>query len=187
MSENLQNDVYRALHSLAMAALNPGWSYVNLPLGTSTPWTNGTLVQALPPIPVIQDMQDQGAPINGPYITIQQSATFLAIGSTQDVGTQDVNGLRIRKQPYEAHVKLQESNSPGNLLIQVRDFVETEAGQAVLDATNVSIMDFGDITEASMLLDGRYFTQIFAEVVCMIASATPETLSYINTMNVTAT
>lgn len=186
MSENLQNEVYTALHALAMAALNPGWSYVP---GTTpeTPWTNGTLHQKLPPIPVVQDMQDQGAPTNGPYITIQGSPNMSAIGITQDVLAQNNAGARVRKQPYEARVVLQETNSAGNLLLQIRDFVETEEGQAILDATNVAINDFSDTQEISMVLDGRWLTQIRAEVLCTIASATTETLSYITTMPVTGT
>lgn len=184
MSENLQNELYEALQAVSMAALNPGWTYV---AGSTTPWTNGTLHQKLPPIPVIQDMQDQGAPTNGPYVTIQQSATMLPIGSTHDVLTINNAGVRIRKQPYEAHVKFQETNSAGNLLLQIREFIDTEEGQAILDGTNVAVQDFGNVSEVSMVLDGRWLTQVFADVVCTIASGTAETISTISTMPVTGT
>lgn len=181
--DNLQDEIYTALANLAIAALNPGWHYDT---GTSK-WTNGTLSQNAPPIPVIQDMQDEGAPTTGPYLTIQQTPTLDRIGLGPNSTQQDSTGARSRNQPYTAEVKLEETNSPGNLLVRVRDFVDTEEGMAILDASNVGILDFGEIREFSMVLDGRWFTQIQSHVTCTIASSTPETFSYINTMNATGT
>lgn len=181
--DNLQNEIYAALASLAIAALNPGWSYDPV----AEKWTDGTLVQNAPPIPVIQDMQDEGAPTTSGYVTIQQTPTLDRIGLGPNSTQQDSTGLRTRNQPYTAEVKLEETNSPGNFLVRIRDFSDTEEGMAILDATNVGILDFGEIKEFSMVLDGRWFTQIQSQVTVTISSSTPETLSYINTMNATGT
>lgn len=181
--DNPQNEVYEAVVALATAALNPGWHY-DVP---TQQWTNGTISQNAPPIPVVQDMQDEGAPSTHEYLVVQQTPTMDRIGLGPSSTQQDSTGKRALVQGYTAQVKMWECNGTGSLILRVQDFSETDEGQAILNNTHVAILDFGEVREFSVQLDGRYFTQIQSSITCTIATSTEETLSYINTLNATGT
>lgn len=175
---SLATDIYNALHSLCMASVNPGWTFSTNPLHAAAPWTNGTLFQAVPPVPVIQDQQSEGAPTTGVYLAIAGTPTLERQG-TPDIGVQDANDSRNLDQLYTGEVVLWEINGDGSKIQAVYDFSETEAGQAALGSYGVSILSYGVILDAAIKLDNRWIAQARASITVSAKSRTAETLSTI--------
>ena len=178
---SLSSDIYNAMYDLCIAAVNPGWSLSTDPLYAATPWTNGVLFQVLPPIPVIQDQQSEGAPTTGTYLAIAGTPTLDRQG-TPDIGVQGADDSRNLDQLYTGEVVLWEINGDGSKIQTVFDFSETEVGQAALGSYGVSILDYGVILDAAIRLDNRWIAQARASLVVSAKSRVSETLSTINTV-----
>lgn len=170
MTPDLQEAAFQALYDLAMAALNPG--YVVGP-DPDHP--------ILPTVPVIRDMQDQDSPCPGVYVSIQASPTMEAQGTMQR-GIQDNTGKRSNTQVYVGTCILREANGNGSALTRIRDFSETEVARTIADASTMSILDFGNVTENSINLGNRWISQAFMPVQFTIASATYEILPIIESV-----
>lgn len=175
---SLASDIYNALYDLCIAAANPGWSLSTDPLYAATPWTNGILFQALPPVPVIQDQQSEGAPTTGVYLAIGGTPSLDRQG-TPDIGLQDEDDVRNLDQLYTGEAVLWEINGDGSKIQTVFDFSETEAGQAALGSYGVSIMDYGIIMDVAIKLDNRWIPQARASIIVSAKSRVSETLSTI--------
>lgn len=175
---SLASDIYNALYDLAIAAVNPGWSLSTDPQYAATPWTNGTLFQAMPPVPVIQDQQSEGAPTTGVYLAIGGTPSLDRQGSP-DIGLQDEDDERNLDQLYTGEAVLWEINGDGSKIQTVFDFSETEAGQAALGSYGVSIMDYGVIMDVAIKLDNRWIPQARASIIVSAKSRVSETLSTI--------
>lgn len=175
---SLAADIYNALYDLVMASVNPGWSLSTDPMYAETPWTNGTLFQALPPVPVIQDQQSEASPTTGVYLAIAGTPSLERQG-TPDIGTQDEDDERHVDQLYTGEVVLWEVNGDGSKIQTVFDYSETEAGQATLGSYGVSIMDYGVILDAAIKLDNRWIAQARASLIVSAKSRVSETLSTI--------
>ena len=175
---SLASDIYNALYDLAIAAVNPGWSLSTDPQYAATPWTNGTLFQAMPPVPVIQDQQSEGAPTTGVYLAIGGTPSLDRQGSP-DIGLQDEDDERNLDQLYTGEAVIWEINGDGSKIQTVFDFSETEAGQAALGSYGVSIMDYGVIMDVAIKLDNRWIPQARASIIVSAKSRVSETLSTI--------
>ena len=175
---SLASDIYNALYDLAIAAVNPGWSLSTDPQYAATPWTNGTLFQAMPPVPVIQDQQSEGAPTTGVYLAIGGTPSLDRQG-TPDIGLQDEDDERNLDQLYTGEAVIWEINGDGSKIQTVFDFSETEAGQAALGSYGVSIMDYGVIMDVAIKLDNRWIPQARASIIVSAKSRVSETLSTI--------
>lgn len=175
---SLAADIYNALYDLCIAAVNPGWTLSTDPLHASAPWTNGTIYQALPPVPVIQDQQSEGAPTTGVYLAIGGTPSLDRQG-TPDIGVQGANDSRNLDQLYTGEAVLWEVNGDGAKIQTVFDFSETEAGQAALGSYGVSIMDYGVIMDVAIKLDNRWIPQARASIIVSAKSRVSETLSTI--------
>jgi hypothetical protein len=175
---SLASDIYNALYDLCIAAVNPGWSLSTDPLHASAPWTNGTIYQALPPVPVIQDQQSEGAPTTGVYLAIGGTPSLDRQG-TPDIGVQGANDSRNLDQLYTGEAVLWEVNGDGAKIQTVFDFSETEAGQAALGSYGVSIMDYGVILDVAIKLDNRWVPQARASIIVSAKSRVSEILSTI--------
>ena len=172
---SLATDIYNALHSLCMASVNPGWTFSTNPLHASAPWTNGTLFQAVPPVPVIQDQQSEGAPSTGVYLAIGGTPSLERQG-TPDIGVQDSNDSRNLDQLYTGEAVLWEINGDGSKIQAVYDFSETEAGQTTLGSYGVSILSYGVILDVAIKLDNRWIPQARASITVSAKSRTAETV-----------
>lgn len=175
---SLASDIYNALYDLCIAAANPGWSLSTDPQYAATPWTNGTLFQAMPPVPVIQDQQSEGAPTTGVYLAIGGTPSLDRQG-TPDIGIQDEDDVRNLDQLYTGEAVIWEINGDGSKIQTVFDFSETEAGQAALGAYGVSILNYGVIMDVAIKLDNRWIAQARASLVVSAKSRVSETLSTI--------
>ncbi len=175
---SLASDIYNALYDLCIAAANPGWSLSTDPQYAATPWTNGALFQALPPVPVIQDQQSEGAPTTGVYLAIGGTPSLDRQG-TPDIGLQDEDDARNLDQLYTGEAVLWEINGDGSKIQTVFDFSETEAGQTALGSYGVSIMDYGVIMDVAIKLDNRWIPQARASIIVSAKSRVSETLSTI--------
>jgi len=164
---SLATDIYGAIYDLAMSILNPGYD----------PETDGDL----PPIPIIKDQQDQSAPTTGVYLAISGSPSLQRIG-TPDIGEQDEDDTRNLDQFYQGTVTIWEVNGDGSKIQELFDYSYTEAGQAELDATAVSILDYGEIVDASFKAESRWISQCRATITVTIRSRISETLSTVNTV-----
>ena len=176
---SLAADIYNALYDLCIAAANPGWSLSTDPLHASAPWTNGTLYQILPPVPVIQDQQSEGAPTTGVYLAIGGTPSLERQG-TPYIGVQGSIDSRNLDQLYTGEATLWEVNGDGSKIQTVFDYSETGAGQAALGSYGVSIMDYGVIMDVAIKLDNRWIPQARASVIVSAKSRVAETLSTIN-------
>jgi len=175
---SLASDIYNALYDLAVAAANPGWSLSTDPQYAATPWTNGILFQAMPPVPVIQDQQSEGAPTTGVYLAIGGTPSLDRQG-TPDIGPQDEDDVRNLDQLYTGEAVLWEINGDGSKIQTVFDFSETEAGQVALGSYGVSILDYGVIMDVAIKLDNRWIPQARASLIVSAKSRVSETLSTI--------
>ena len=178
---SLVADIYGAIYDLAMGFLNPGWTYDETPVDPQKPWTNGTLTAAVPPIPIIKDQQDQSAPTTGVYLAISGSPALERIG-TPDIGVQGSNDVRNIDQFYQGTVTIWEVNGDGSKIQELFDYTYTEDGQAELDATAVSILDYGDIIDVAFKAESRWIPQSRATLTVSIKARISETLSTIQTV-----
>lgn len=173
MTPDLQEDVYQAVYDICMAALNPAYAPGEDPLNP-----------AIPAIPIIKDQQDQNAPTEGLFIAIQGSPMLEPQGTVQH-GEQDDDGERALIQVYAGTCMLREVNGNGSALTRIRDFSETEAVRTILESKNLSILDFGTVTESSFDLENRWIAQAFMPLEFTIASATYEILPIIESVEYT--
>ncbi len=167
---SLATDVYGALYDLAMAALNPGYD----------PETDGPL----PLFPIIKDQQDQSAPTTGVYLAISGTPNLQRVG-TPDIGIlatvtdEDDAETEVRNldQYYQGVVTIWEVNGDGSKIQELFDYSYTEAGQAILDATAVSILDYGEIVDVAIKAESRWIPQCRATLTVSIKSRTSEALN----------
>lgn len=169
---DMQADIYSALYDLIMSILNPTYDPGEDPENP-----------AVPAIPVIMDEQAHAAPSTGPYVSIQGSSPLEHFGS-HDITGQDANGVRGLIQVYKGTCELWEVNSPGKLLRQIRDSAETEAARAIMDATPVSILEFGDPETVPLKIEKRWIPQSRMLVQVTISAKTEETVGIIETVEI---
>lgn len=177
MSADLQTDTYNAFYDLVMAALNPGYDPLTTPL---------------PPIPIIQDQQDQAGPVAGKYIAIQGSPSLSPIGTISRVSivpippvlpaTVSTLATQTLVQPYQGTCKIWEVNGNGSSLQRIRLYAETEAAKNALDLTSVSLLQMGDVIEASYKAESHWVAQSVMMADYTIASVTTEILPLTNTI-----
>lgn len=184
MSTDVQGLIYSYGYELAMAVLNPGWYLDPTPADPDLPWTNGTLTAALPPVPVIQDQQDESAPITGRYVAVQGSPNLDPIGSSPYTEAMDANDLRGYVQPYMGTLILWEVNGNGSYLTQIKESLALESIQTVLSSQDVTILDTGNIDDVSFKLDNAWKRQSRMAVTVSIASRITETLNRVETIEV---
>lgn len=163
---SLVSDIYGAIYDLAMFVLNPDYDPEENPI---------------PAIPIIKDQQDQSAPTTGVYIAISGSPELERIG-TPDIGTQDEDDARNIDQYYQGTVVLWEVNGDGSKIQEIFDYSQTEDGQAVLDATAVSILDYGNIVDVAYKAESRWISQSRATLTVSIKARITETLSTVRTV-----
>jgi hypothetical protein len=175
---SLASDIYDALYDLAIVALNPGWSVDPTPVDPELPWTDGTITAALPPIPVLKDQQAEAAPVPGVYVTIQGTPSLQRLGTVEH-GSQAVDDSRNLDQLYVGDVVLWEVNGDGSSLHEIFAFSDTEEGMAIMDASPVSIMSYGDVVDMGMTLENRWIPQSRATISVSIKARNSETLSTI--------
>lgn len=164
---SLATDIYNAMCDLAMACHNPGYD----------PETDGDI----PPIPVIMDQQDQDAPTTGVYLSISGSPQLERLG-TPDFGGQSSTDARNMDQLYQGTVTIWEVNGDGSKIQELIDYSWAESGQAILDTTAVSILDYGEIVDVSFKAESRWIAQCRATLTVSIKARTTETLSTIETV-----
>ena len=172
MTPDLQEDAFQAIYDICMVALNPSYDPGEDPENP-----------AVPTIPIIRDQQDH----NGwetLFIAIQSTSTLEAQG-TMDARDQDDDGERALVQVYAGSCVLREVNGNGSALTRVRDFSETEAVRQILESKSLSILDFGDVTEANLNLENRWIKQALMPLEFTIASATHEILPIIESVEYT--
>ena len=173
MTPDLQEDAFQAIYDICMAALNPSYDPGEDP---ESP--------AVPTIPIIRDQQDQNSPTEGLFIAIQSTSTLEAQG-TMEARDQDDDGERALVQVYAGSCVLREVNGNGSALTRIRDFSETEAVRQILESKSLSILDFGDVTEANLSLENRWIKQALMPLEFTIASATHEILPIIESVDYT--
>lgn len=173
MIPDLQEDVYQALYDVCMAALNPDYDPGEDPENP-----------AIPAIPIIRDQQDQNVPTESLFIAIQSSGTLEAQGTVEH-RDQDDEGERALVQVYAGSCILREVHGNGSALLRIRDFSETETVRQILESKSLSILDFGDVTEANLNLENRWIKQALMSVEFTIASATHEILPIIESVEYT--
>lgn len=178
---SLADDIYGALYDMAMAALNPGWSLSTDPDYAETPWTNGVLFQALPPVPVLMDQQAEASPVLTTYVTIQGTPSLTPSG-TVERGEQDDDGVRNIDHTYTGEVVLWEVYGNGSQLQAFFEYLDTEAAKAIMDSSGVSILDIGTINDLSTTIDKRWIPQARATVSVAAKSRSTETLSIVQTV-----
>lgn len=164
---SLATDIYGALYDLAMACHNPGYG----------PETDGDI----PPVPVIQNQQDQDAPTTGVYLSISGSPQLERIG-TPDFGGQGSTDARSLDQLYQGTVTIWEVNGDGSKIQELFDYSWTESGQAILDTTAVSILDYGEIVDASFKAESRWISQSRTTLLVSIKARVSETLPTASTI-----
>ena len=172
MTPDLQEDAFQAIYDICMAALNPSYDPGEDPENP-----------AVPTIPIIRDQQDH----NGweiLFIAIQSTSTLEAQG-TMEARDQDDDGERALVQVYAGSCVLREVNGNGSALTRIRDFSETEAVRQILESKSLSILDFGDVTEANLNLENRWIKQALMSLGFTIASATHEILPIIESVEYT--
>jgi len=178
---SLQADIHDAIHALAMATLNPDWAFDATPADPKKPWTNGVTTASMPPIPIVKDQQDQSAPTTGVYLALSGSPALESMG-TPDIGVQASDDTRNLDQFYQGTVTIWEVNGDGSKIQEIFDYSWTEAGQAILDATAVSILDYGDIVDTAFKAESKWIPQCRATLTVSIKARTTETLSTIQTV-----
>jgi len=172
MSTDVIDLIYQWGYSLAMAALNPGW----------TP--DAMDPEVLPPVPVIQDQQDESAPITGRYVAVQGSPQLDPIGSTPYTEGLDTNDLRGHVQGYIGTLVFWEVNGNGSHLQTIRESLALESIKTVLSSQYVTFVDAGTIDDVSYNLDNQWKRQSRMTIQVSIASRVTETLNRVDTIEV---
>lgn len=167
---DVQDAVYTLGFKLAMAALNP--SFVFDPMDPQNP-----------PIPVIQDQQDESAP-NGLYIAIQGSPAIEPFG-TPYIETQDGTDTRGLVQEYKAALVFWEVNGNGSSLVAIRESAYLTTMQDLLSTEAAMLLDTGTIDDVSFKVDNTWKRQSRMVMNISIASRITETLSTIVTAEIT--
>jgi hypothetical protein len=172
MSTDVIDLIYQWGYNLAMSALNPGW--VVDPLHP----------EALPPVPVIQDQQDESAPLKTLYVAVQGSPQIDPIGSTPYAEGLDATDTRGIVQGYIGTLILWEVNGNGSALQTIRESLALESIQAVLSSQYVTFVDAGTIDDVSYQLDHQWKRQSRMTIQVSIASRVTETLNRVDTIEV---
>lgn len=167
---DVQGEVYSFGYALAMAALNPSYTY-----DPDNP--------QLPSIPVIQDQQDESAP-SGLYVAVQGTPEVAPFG-TPDIGTQDATDTRTLYQTYVCTLTFWEVNGNGSSLTAIREAAYLTTIQDLLAAQNASILDTSPVTDTSFKVDNTWKRQAHMTMTVSIASTITETLSTIVTTEIT--
>lgn len=166
---SLADDIYSALYDLAMGALNPGYDPGADP-------ENPTI----PAVPIVQDQQSQAAPTTGVYVSISGSPSLQRMGTVEiDVPEEGATVTRGLEQLYTGTVTLWEVNGNGSKLQAIFDYSDTEAGEAILDATPVSILSYGDIVDVAYKIDNRWIAQSRAALEVSIKAKSTESVGLI--------
>ena len=172
---DVQGDIYAFGYKLAMAALNPGW--------TPDPLDP----ESLPPIPVIQDQQDQSAPTTGRYVAVQGSPAIDPVGANPYTESLDANDSRGYVQPYTGTLIFWEVNGNGSLLATIKESLSLESMETLLSSQDVTFLDSGTIDDVSFKLDNAWKMQSRMTVSVSLASRITETLNRVKTIDVTTT
>jgi hypothetical protein len=167
---DVQDVVYTMGFKLAMAALNPTYTF-----DPADPQN--------PPIPVIQDQQDESAP-SGLYIAIQGSPTIEPFG-TPYIEAQDGTDTRGLVQTYKATIIFWEVNGNGSSLVAIRESTYLTAMQDLLASEAAMILDTGTIDDVSFKVDNTWKRQSRMAMNLSVASRITETLSTIVTADTT--
>ena len=171
---DLQQLAYEYAFKLAMLALNPGyvWDAQN---------------PVLPTVPVIQDQQDESAPLpSGTYVAIQGSPTLDPFG-TPFVEDLDTNGIRGYIQPYTATIVFWEVNGNGSKLNAIRETSFLTSAREALDSQYVTFLDTTPVTDVSYKLDNAWKMQSRMQMTVSVASRITETVDYATQIDYTVT
>ena len=175
---SLQNTVYTFGLKLAHAVLNPGWVQ-----SEETP---------TPTVYIIQDQQDESAPATGTYVAISGSPRLSSIGQAhtepqaeddpEAEGPDDSRGI---VQPYVGTLVFWEVNGDGGYLQTIKDSVWLDSVRTLLESTGVAVLDVGDVEDVGYKIDNRWIPQSRMTMEVSVANRITETLSTINTVEIT--
>ena len=165
-----QKAAYDFAFDLAMLVVNPG--FVHDPQNPQ-----------LPPVPIFEDQQDTSAP-TGLYLAIQGSPSMEANGYPyiEALDAQDTRGV---VQTYTVTVTLWEVNGNGSKLSQIREASFLESTRDTLADSTATILDTSTVDDVSFKLDNAWKMQSRMQMTVSVASRITETLSTIETAEVT--
>lgn len=162
MIQSPLDKTYQTMYDLCMVALNPTYDAGPDPLNP-----------AVPAIPIIQDQQDQNSPTQDRYMAIGCPETTPYGTPDSEIGAA---GLHTLTFDYICVLPLWEVNGDGAAIETVRQYAWTDAGQAILAAHGVAIMDDGPCMEMPRDIEHQWIRQHRAEFTFAISLQTTETL-----------